>query len=328
MKRLIFALAGLATVAAVLTAVLTAVPGGVGPLQGTAGASHGTCDPIDLRIALPGIEPPPSKLIVLSGEVVLTVLRGETAAFNNLVGLASPANNDLYFSKDESEGTHFNLGTFASGTELIFRITTPPVAVGGSSGDKTYFTGPGARNPDGLVHANVVQVAENIFWVGWEDLFFGGDKDYDDVFFQVCGDLTAGPTSIEVEKTADFDGRFVSGTISITNEGENPAHVSAIADSLEVHFPLDSAPPPLPQGSVPNWFQVADVPVSAPGPIPVGETVNIDYTFDLCDAVDFAGANAMRNVVAVTLFNRPESAQRDTVVTRSDGFEPALPECP
>lgn len=327
MKRLIFTVAGLAIVAAVLTAGLSLLGPGPGQFQGTVGASHGTCDPIDLRITLPGIEPPPSKLIVLSGDVILTVLRGEAAAFNNLVGLASPGDTDLYFSKDETEGTHFNLGTFESGTELVFRISTPLVG-GGTSGNKTYFTGPGSRNPDGLVHANVVQVAENIFWVGWEDLFFGGDRDYDDVFFQVCGDLTAGPTSIEVEKTADFDGRFVSGTISITNEGDNPAHISTVADSLEVHFPEGVGPAPLPPGSTVNWFKVADLPLAAPAPIPVGETVDIDYSFDLCNAEDFAGANAMRNAVAVTLFNRPESARTDTVVTRSDGFEPVLPVCP
>lgn len=138
-----------------------------------------------------------------------------------------------------------------------------------------------------------------------------------------------GPTSIEVSKTADFDGRYVSGTISISNVGENPAIISAIADSLEVHFPRkDKYPPPLPEGSTPNWLKVADVPVEKPGPIPVGETVNIDYSFDLCDGSDPSGANSMRNVVAVTLSNKPEGAQKDTVVTRSDSFKPTVPECP
>jgi len=35
----------------------------------------------------------------------------------------------------------------------------------------------------------------------------------------------------------------------------------------------------------------------------------------------------MRNVVAVTLRNKPKNAP-DTVVTRSEGFEPGTPECP
>jgi hypothetical protein len=137
-----------------------------------------------------------------------------------------------------------------------------------------------------------------------------------------------GPTSIEVSKTASFDGRFVTGTISTTNVGENPAIISAVADSLEVHFPGRMAAPPLPAGSTPRWFKVADVPVASPGLIPVGETVSVDYVFDLCLAADFQGANAMRNAVAVTLANKPENARVDTIVTRSESFEPGTPECP
>jgi len=167
------------------------------------------------------------------------------------------------------------------------------------------------------------------------DLTTGAATVIGDTGFSITG-LTStvppdlGSTSIEVSKTASFDGRVVSGTISITNTGENPAVISAMADSLEVHFPRKgrSTPPPLPGGSTPNWFKVADVPVAKPGPIPVGETVEIDYSFDLCAAADFAGANAMRNVVAVTLANKPEKARKDTVVTRSESFKPQAPECP
>jgi len=152
-------------------------------------AAQGGCPPTDLRIRLDG-EPPPWMIISLSGEseVVLTVLRGEEAIYDNLVGLASPEDKDLYYSKRVNEGDQFYLGKFAAGTELVFRITTPE--------GKTYFTGPGERNPDGLVHANVQQISNQTFWVGWEDLFEGGDKDYDDVFFQVCGDFK---TSVKCE---------------------------------------------------------------------------------------------------------------------------------
>ncbi|MCH7697904.1 MAG: hypothetical protein IH865_03045 [Chloroflexi bacterium] len=159
----------------------------------------------------------------------------------------------------------------------------------------------------------------------------GDASSRDEVVFNydgVCRSLIINPpTSIEVRKTADSDGRFVSGTISITNVGENPAQISAIADSLEVHFPRRFTPPPLPEGSTRNWFKVADVPVENRVRIPVGETVSIDYTFDLCDAADFSGASSMRNVVAVTLANKPEGAQNDTVVTRSDSFQPTEPDC-
>jgi subtilisin-like proprotein convertase family protein len=136
------------------------------------------------------------------------------------------------------------------------------------------------------------------------------------------------PTSIEVSKTASFDGRFVSGTISISNVGEDLAYISAVADSLEAHVPGRVIPLPLPEGSTPNWFKIADVPVDQPGPIPAGETLDIDYSFDLCRAADFTGANSLRNVVAVTLANKPAKAKKDTVLTRSESFAPEGLQCP
>jgi hypothetical protein len=145
--------------------------------------------------------------------------------------------------------------------------------------------------------------------------------------------LTALPaqTGIGVTKTASFDGRVVSGTIRITNEGENQALISRIEDHLEVHFPKSADPPQLPEGSTRNWFEVAEVTVANPVFVEVGEAVDIDYSFDLCRAraEDFTGANSMRNVVAVTLANKPEGTKKDTVVTRSEGFEPpSALDCP
>ena len=151
-----------------------------------------------------------------------------------------------------------------------------------------------------------------------------------DVFTEVeQAPLPPGPTSIEVSKTASFDGRFVSGAIRITNVGDDTALISRLEDTLEAHFPKKrgSQPPVVPEGSSPGWFEVAEVPVGIPGFIAVGETREIEYSFDVCRAEEFAGANAMRNVVAVTLRNKPKNAP-DTVVTRSEGFEPGTPECP
>ena len=58
-------------------------------------------------------------------------------------------------------------------------------------------------------------------------------------------------SSVEVTKTAFIDGQDVCGTIHIMNVGENPATLSDVADSLEVHFPGNVTPPPLPAGSTP-----------------------------------------------------------------------------
>lgn len=155
-----------------------------------------TCSITDQRPPrLPGIEPPPIKIrLAKRAKVILTVLRGEDAIFDNLVGLAFPKDIDLYFSKQVSEGQQFDLGVFEGGKELIFRITTPE--------GKTYFSGPGSRNPDGLVHANVIKISENRWLVGWEDLFQGGDKDYDDLFFQVCS-ISAATKSQDLPKSVN-----------------------------------------------------------------------------------------------------------------------------
>ncbi len=138
-----------------------------------------------------------------------------------------------------------------------------------------------------------------------------------------------GPTGIKVTKTASVAGTVVSGTISITNVGQNPAEISSLVDTLEVHFPKGVTPPPLPPGSTPKWFQVALVSglQVLPNPIPVGETATIPYSVDTCDAANYAGANAMRNVVQVTLLNAPKGPK--TVTTRSDGLAPpSQADCP
>ena len=66
---------------------------------------------------------------------------------------------------------------------------------------------------------------------------------------------------------------------------------------------------------------------AVPNPIPVGATVDILYSFNTCNAEDYTGANSMRNVVAVTLFNGSKGPK--TVTPRSDSFVPPSQEdCP
>lgn len=132
-------------------------------------------------------------------------------------------------------------------------------------------------------------------------------------------------SSIEVSKTSFVDGNDVCGTIRITNVGEHAAVLSDVVDSLEVHFPAKVDPPPLPAGSTPKWFKVAEVPVPHPSEIPVGETRTIDYCIQLCSTTEHVGANSMRNVVAVTVQNHP--AGRNTVTTRSESFVPPVLDC-
>jgi len=130
---------------------------------------------------------------------------------------------------------------------------------------------------------------------------------------------------VEVSKTAFIDGQNVCGAIRITNIGVQPAVLSAMADSLEVHFPGAVPPPPLPAGSTRTWFKVAVVPIPLPGPIAPRGTATIPYCFSLCLAADFTGANSMRNVVSVTVLSPSGSVK--TVTTRSTSFPPPVLDC-
>jgi PEP-CTERM motif len=73
---------------------------------------------------------------------------------------------------------------FIAGDELFFGIRVI------SDSDREYFMGPAIRNPDGVLHAGVDNLGGGIFVVGFEDLFGGGDLDYDDNRFQFEGAVT------------------------------------------------------------------------------------------------------------------------------------------
>ena len=72
-------------------------------------------------------------------------------------------------------GTSVNLGSFAAGTELIFKLLVR------QTGD-AFYTGPDKRNLDGLVHS-LIQGTTGQLLVGFEDLLGGGDFDYNDLVF-------------------------------------------------------------------------------------------------------------------------------------------------
>lgn len=126
-----------------------------------------------------------AKVIVNNtGDVTATYL-GYTARISNDLYLDSPSNGmGLIFNNLTTPvGTTFNLGTFTAGTELLFRLYAHESKFG-IGPPREYFTGPAYRNPDGIIHATVDgQYAPNTSYVGFEDVFGGGDLDYDDLKF-------------------------------------------------------------------------------------------------------------------------------------------------
>jgi hypothetical protein len=154
-----------------------------------------------------------AQLFATGGDVIATFL-GHTAGFSNdlylfaagdlitplpVTGVVGPGTPDpglIFNNQTTPVGTQINLGSFAAGTELVFGIFVR------NTGD-WFFMGPGVRNPDGLPHGAVDDGSGTFpiygvsppgsVRVGFEDLFGGGDLDYDDLGFAFSNVTTAVP---------------------------------------------------------------------------------------------------------------------------------------
>jgi hypothetical protein len=121
----------------------------------------------------PSYPQPGDTLFVPYNSTLIMTYLGGTAGYNNKFGLWSPSRVQYGTGHGTSPGTRFNLGNYTRGTELIFYIDN---GVG-----NTWLSGPGSRNPDGIAHAYIKPITNDTWLLGWEDLYGGGDRDYDDV---------------------------------------------------------------------------------------------------------------------------------------------------
>ena len=112
------------------------------------------------------------------GHVTVQFL-GYEAAYTNTLWLHSPVlSGPIFVNKTTPAGTVFDLGLFPAGTPLVFDIFVHNTG-------HTYYTGDASANPDNVVHALVDFLCEYIANVGFEDLWNGGDLDYNDLRFSV-----------------------------------------------------------------------------------------------------------------------------------------------
>ena len=124
-----------------------------------------------------------AQLFYNGGDVTITSLP-VSSGFLSELGLYDAGLSRLRFlMNDEPTGVMvtFNPGTefgFNVGDELIFGIRVV------SDFNREYFMGPASRNPDNILHAGVDDVGGGVFDVGFEDLFNGGDLDFDDNRFR------------------------------------------------------------------------------------------------------------------------------------------------
>ncbi|MCS7090127.1 MAG: DUF4114 domain-containing protein [Verrucomicrobiota bacterium] len=133
--------------------------------------------------------PTPGAQIVMpyDGNVTLKFLGG-SAGFSNDLYLDSPvgAYSGVIFNNHSTPiGTVVSLGHFTTGTELIFRLYVHDTGY-------SFYSGPASRNPDQEAHA-AVEVLGHEMQVGFEDLYGGGDRDYNDLIFSISFQRTGQP---------------------------------------------------------------------------------------------------------------------------------------
>ncbi|MBL8423431.1 MAG: PEP-CTERM sorting domain-containing protein [Candidatus Accumulibacter phosphatis] len=147
-------------------------------------------------IAAPGNEG--LKVIVGSTDPIVATYQGNSASYSNdlylmLDAAGNPGDdgiltNDLFIFNNHGSavGSTKNLGSFAVGVELIFRLHV------NNTGDD-FFTGPAARNADGQAHARVEgSWLPNEALVSFEDLK-GGPYDYNDLSFSFTNTRSSVP---------------------------------------------------------------------------------------------------------------------------------------
>lgn len=134
--------------------------------------------------AVAATDPPPvlgGQLYSTGAPVTIEVLPA-SAALTSTLSLYEPELKRIATNRDV--GTKVTIGPYGNATELLFGIQV---------GSNVFKMGPAARNPDNLVHARVDFDPTGCAVVGFEDLFGGGDRDYDDNVFKFCGGIAADP---------------------------------------------------------------------------------------------------------------------------------------
>ncbi len=110
-----------------------------------------------------------------TGEVILTFLSKAADFSTDLSVQGSPT--ALLNNQTALAGSTYSLGSFEAGAEIVFSFFV------NNTGD-TFLSGAAINNTDNTAHTAFAQVG-NSFLLGFEDITFGGDRDYNDIIFSV-----------------------------------------------------------------------------------------------------------------------------------------------
>ena len=124
------------------------------------------------------------EVFVTGGQEIIATFFNGSAGYNSELFLHQPTEIFIGQQNHTPDGTQTSLGIFSKGQKLIFSLYVPET-------DHTFYSGPASSNPDGIVHARIVEADTNLWYGGFEDLEYGGDSDFDDVCFIIEGEISA-----------------------------------------------------------------------------------------------------------------------------------------
>jgi hypothetical protein len=122
------------------------------------------------------------RLFSTGKDIAVSVLPNTASFTSTLLYLVPELNLAGVVATNHDIGTVKNIGSFDAGVELIFGILVHNTG-------NFFVTGPGSRNLDGVSHAMVNFSAPGLAKVGFEDLFGGGDRNYNDNVFVMSGGI-------------------------------------------------------------------------------------------------------------------------------------------
>ena len=124
------------------------------------------------------------RMLVANDGYVTAEFLGSDAGYFNSLYLESPVAGArfIFDRRAPLDQGPISLGEFSAGTELIFRLDVRNTGL-------SFFTGDADRNDDGVAHALATTILDEagtyITTVGFEDLYGGGDLDFNDFEFRL-----------------------------------------------------------------------------------------------------------------------------------------------
>jgi hypothetical protein len=146
-----------------------------------------------------------SLLAATDGEVILTFL-SKTAYYATELYLQG-GEDAILNNQKVAPGTQFSLGYFKAGDELSFTYFVKNTAL-------AYYTGDENKNPDHFMHTAFDVTSAQSLNVGFEDIFKGGDRDYDDLVFSL-NNVTVGKALVTAVPEPESYALFFAGLLML-----------------------------------------------------------------------------------------------------------------